>query len=406
LPNYYYLAKSLSGETKKGTIQAKDEYELAKILHGQGYVLISASLEKEKKEFLRIEEIFSGISPVSLTDKLMFTRNLQVMISAGVSLPKALETLSLQAKSKRFQKALLDIGEKISKGNSFSQALEKYRNIFPELYLQMIKVGEESGTLEQSLKNLALHMEREHEIKTKIKSALIYPAVIISVMIIIAILMLILVVPQLAEMFEELNIELPFTTKLVIGLGEFLSNNILLLLLIFILFFLVLRFLLMTNLGKRAKDAILLKLPIIGPLVKKINSSYMVRTLSLLIASGISFVRSLEIVGGVLPNVYFSQAISEAKNKVQKGEKLSAVLKKYPQLFPKSVFQMIEVGEETGETSKVLAELADFFEEEVSIATKNLVAIIEPLLMVFIGAVVGFFAISMIQPIYSMIGGF
>jgi len=218
----------------------------------------------------------------------------------------------------------------------------------------------------------------------------------------IGVLMLIIVVPKLAEVFSELNVELPFTTRVVIGVGEFLGKFW-----YFIPFgFLVLIFLLKifskTKVGKFIFSTIFLKIPIVSPIVKKINSAHTVRTLSSLIAAGVPIVRSLEIVSGSLGNIYYKKALTEAAEKVKKGAKLAEVLKKYKDIYPNLVFQMIEVGEETGETSNILKKLAEFYEEEVANATQNLSAVIEPVLMLIIGAVVGFFAISMIQPIYSM----
>lgn len=406
MPTYIYRAKSFSGEQKTGTMEAKDQHELAKLLHEQGYVLISAVLkETDKKRRLDLS-FLQKLGRIPLRDKLMLVRNLQVMIAAGISLPRALKTLAVQTKSKRFQRALINISEEIKQGKNFSDALKKYPDIFSDLFYYMVKVGEESGTLEEVLKNLALQMEREHELKSKVKSALIYPTIIIIVMIIIAILMLILVVPKLAQVFKDLKMELPFTTKLVIGLGTFLSNQLFFLVIVVLLLCLFFRFALKLKRGKKIKDALLLRIPVISPLIKKVNASYMIRTLGILIASGVSFLRALEIVAGVLPNIYFKEAILEAKEEVKKGGKLSKALRKYQNIFPPTVIDMLEVGEETGETSKILEELANFFEEEVTIATKNLVSVIEPVLMVLVGVTVGFFAISMIQPIYSMLGGF
>ncbi|MDP2864424.1 MAG: type II secretion system F family protein [bacterium] len=401
---YYYTAKSLKGEPRSGTIEAKDKSELAKALRQEGYVLIKADLEGEEIKRKKFKISLPSLRRVSLTEKMMFARNLQVMIGAGISLPRTLGTLALQTKSKKFKKALLNIAEEITKGKSFSDSLRKHPDIFPELFTSMIKVGEEAGTLEEVLKTLTQQMEREYELKSKIKGAMIYPAVIICAMLGIGILMLIVVVPKLAETFKELNIELPLTTRLVIGLGVFLAKKWYLAILIIIGLFFIFRTILKTKRGKRMVDLLSLKIPIISPIIKKTNSAYTVRTLSSLFASGVPVVRSLEIVSESLGNIYFREAIAESVEKVRKGSKLSEALKPYQDIYPSIIIQMIEVGEETGETSDVLGKLADFFEEEVGNATKNLSAVIEPVLMLIIGAVVGFFAISMVQPMYSMLG--
>lgn len=404
MPKYFYTAKSLKGEEKSGVLEAKDIHQLAKKLREQSFILIKAETGTDlaKKRKFAISLPFGG---VGLKEKMFFTRNLQVMIASGLPLPRAIEILSSQTKSKKFQKTLLNIKEDVIKGKSLSEALSIYPDIFSELFLNMVKVGEEAGTLDEVLKILAQQMERENTLKSKITGAMIYPAVIIVAMIGIGILMLVMVVPQLAATFKELEIELPVTTKFVMGLATFLVEKwylVILILVFFIFFFLQAK---RTKRGKATIDSLLLKLPIISPIIRKTNAAQTVRTLSSLIASGVPIVRALEIVSGTLGNIYFKKAISEAAERVRKGEKLSEALKPYQDIYSLTVIQMIAVGEETGETSNILQKLADFFEEEVGRATENLASVIEPVIMLIIGAAVGFFAISMVQPMYSMLQG-
>jgi len=404
MPKYFFTARSQKGEPYSGTRGAKDEHELARILRSEGYILISAVPEAEfikKRKFKLVIPLFKS---VSLTEKMMFTRNLQVMVSSGLSLPRCLEVLANQTKNPYFKDALLGIKEEIRKGKTFSAAISEYPDIFPELFQSMIKVGEESGTLEDVLKDLSLQIEREHDLRSKIKGAMIYPAIIVSAMIGIGILMLILVVPQIAKTFEELQIELPPTTQFVISLGTLLAEKWYLFFLgIIFCFFFFFQFI-KTKKGKTIFDKVLLKVPIVSPIIKKSNSALTCRTLSSLMSAGVPIVRSLEITSKTLGNTFFQKALENAAKEVRKGEKLSDSLRGYEILFPPLVIEMIEVGEETGESSKVLSKLADFFEREVSSATQNLASVIEPVLMIIIGAMVGFFAISMIQPMYAMLG--
>lgn len=404
MAKYSYLAKSPTGKEKTGIIEAKDIHQLAGTLKKQGFILIKAELAEKEVRKRKIEFSLPFFTSISLTEKMMFTRNLQVMISSGLSLPKALETLSLQTKSKKFRRVLEEIKVAVVKGKNFSDTLTNYPDIFSELFQNMIKVGEEAGNLDEVLNVLARQMEREHELKSKIKGALMYPAVVVLAMMGIGVLMLIMVVPKLASTFEELKIELPITTRIVIGLGNFLVEKwylVFFVLTIFIFFFSIL---LKTKQGKQTVDYLFLRLPVISSLIKKTNSAYTVRTLSSLIAAGVPIVRSLEIVSGVLGNVYYKKIIAEAANEVRKGKKLSETLMSHQDLYPLVVLQMLKVGEETGETSNILAKLADFFEEEVGNATKNLASVVEPVLLLIVGAAIGFFAISMIQPMYSMLG--
>jgi len=202
MPRYFYTAKSFKGEGRTGILEAQDEHQLASLLRQEGYILISADLEREKSP----TKIWWGIGGVSLVEKMIFTRNLKIMIAAGISLPRALETLASQSKNKKFKRTLINIAEEITRGKSFSDALTGHSDIFSELFISMVKVGEEAGTLEDVLKVLTDQMEREYELKSRIKGAMIYPAVIISAMIGIGILMLIIVIPKLAQTFQELNI--------------------------------------------------------------------------------------------------------------------------------------------------------------------------------------------------------
>ncbi len=405
MPKYNYIAKTLEGEQKKGLSEAKDVHQLARILRQQGAVLIKADLEGEaSKKKNKIFAPFSFLSRVSLKDKIMFCRNLQVMIASGVSLPRALTILSEQSRKKKFQKILLKIKEEITKGRSFSETLADFPAVFSDLFINMLKVGEETGNLEEVLRISEKQMEKENQLKSKVKGAMVYPSVILITMIIIGILMLILVVPKLAQIFKDLKTELPFTTKIVIALGLFLGKYWYLLPLVIVFFFLFARYCLKTKSGKKLSSALFLKIPIIAPLVKKSNAAHISRTLSSLIKAGVPIVRSLEVVAGSLENFYYKKAISGAAEKVVKGSRLADALTEYQDIFPDLVVQMTSVGEETGETSSILEKLAEFFEEEVANATQNLSAVVEPVLMVIIGAVVGFFAISMIQPIYSMMG--
>lgn len=405
MAHYSYFAKSLTGEPRSGSSEAKDEHELAKSLRQDGYILIKAELERKKPLAKRdILEVFSRFQKIPLTEKIFFTRNLRIMIGAGVPFPRAIRTLANQSKNKRFQNILFKIEEDISRGQNLSDSLSHYPQAFSELFVSMIKVGEESGTLEEVLKNLSHQMEREEDLKSKVKGAMIYPAVILSVMILIGILMMIMVVPKLAAVFEDLKVELPFTTKIIISLAQSLTKYWPILIPLLIFLPILLKLILKNKKVKRIIDNIFLKFPLISPIVKKINAASTSRTLAALISSGVPIVRSLEIVVNTLGNSYFREAIQKAAEDVQKGKKLSQSLEKYQNLYPSILVQMLAVGEETGETSEILGKLADFYEEEINDTTKNLSSIIEPILMVVIGAAVGFFAISMIQPMYSMMG--
>ncbi len=406
MPRYSYISKTLNGDTKTGVLDAENEKELARVLRQEKSVLISAVLENKEKNKKGVSFSLPFFKGVPLAEKIMFTRSLGVMISAGVSLPRALKILTEQAKSKSFKRAIINIAEEITKGSSFFEALSSYPNIFSDLFLNMVKIGEESGTLEDVLKVLTLQMEKDYELRSRIKNAMVYPIVVLTAMIIIGVLMMIIVVPQLAKTFEDLGIELPLTTKLVIGFGTFLANWWFLLPILVLFLAILFQRIVKTKAGKSAFDAVILHLPVVSPIVRKTNSARTTRALSSLAAAGVPIVRSLEITAGTLGNVYYKKAIIDASEKLKKGIKLSEALNSYKNIYPSIVIHMAAVGEETGELVQMLQKLADFFEDEVSNSMKNLATLIEPILMLIVGAAVGFFAISIMQPIYGLVNAF
>jgi type IV pilus assembly protein PilC len=405
VPLFEYVAKNFKGIPKIGELEAANEHDLAKLLREQGYILISTKQQSEEKG-IKMGFSLPFFKGVSLTEKLMFTRNLQVMVSAGISLPHALKVLALQAKSKKFKKAILEISDEVAEGTNFSDALTKFPNFFSELFCNMVKVGEESGTLENVLGVLIRQMEKDHELKSKIKGAMMYPMVIVAAMSGIGILMLIIIVPKITQTFIELGVELPITTRIVIGFADFLINFWYLLPAIILMIFVFFQSAARTRFGKKIINSFSLRIPVVSSLVRKTNAAYTVRTLGSLISAGVPIVRSLELVAGSLNNIYYKDAILDIAEQVKKGAKLFESFKKYDKIYSPLVIQMLEVGEETGKTSDMLQKLAEFFEEEVSNTSKNLSTIIEPVMMIIIGAVVGFFVISMIQPMYGMISAF
>jgi len=402
MPRYQYTAKNEKGLVKKGILDATGEHDLAKSLREEGYVLVKSKIKKKQIE-INLPSWLNFLDRVSLADKVMFVKNLKVMISSGIPLPRALKILSGQTKNKRFKSIIEKVAESITKGSTLSDAISDYGYVFEEVFSNMIAVGEESGTMEETLEILGNQMEKERELKSKIAGAMVYPAVIVSAMFLIGIVMLIVVVPELARLFDELGVELPLTTRLVIGLGVFLSVNWYVLPISLIAIIFLFRLFVKINWGKAVFDRAMLKIPVISGIVKKIYAARTIRTLSSLISAGVPIVRSLEIVAGGLSNVHYRKAVIETGEKVKTGKKIADALSVYSDLYPNLVIQMISIGEETGETSSILFKLADFYESEVTNATKNLSAIIEPVLMLLIGGVIGFFAISMIQPMYSLL---
>ncbi len=316
MPNYIYKAKSFNGETKVGITNAKDEFQLAQSLKNEGMVLIKAEpQEKHDKSRFEINLPFLG---VSAAEKIMLTRNLGVMFSTGLSLVKSFDILAIQAKNKKLKKALLDIKERISRGDNLSDVLANYPDIFSELFVNMIKVGEESGTLEDILQILSLQLSKEHELSSKIKNAMIYPSIIMMVMLAVGIVIITIVLPSLNIFFTSLAVPIPIYTQILLSGGAFISNNWYWLILALFAFIGAVFYIIRTKKGKEALDGLLLKTPVISQIVKKNNSAFMIRSLSSLVASGVPLTKSLEISAKTTNNYYFKQALITAGEKIRK----------------------------------------------------------------------------------------
>ena len=397
-----YTAKNYSGEVKSGEIEVKDEKDLARILRSENFFLTSfkkLEVEKEKGDGISFLDRFSTIP---LKEKLMFTRNLSVMVASGLPVSKSLKNLAIQTKNKKFQAILKNIQEDVQAGNQLSDGMAKFPGVFNDLFVNMIRVGEVGGNLEQVLSILALQMEKDHDIMRKTKGALVYPAVILVAMVGIGFLMMIFVIPQLTAMFDEFDSELPMSTKFIIFLSNLFESHWALMLSGVIIFIIIVIVFLKTAAGKRTIGFISINLPGVSNLVIKLNCARFCRIYSSLLGSGVPVVEALKILSRTLGNFRYKKILVRAAENVQKGENLSSIIYEEKKVFPVLVPQMIEVGEETGKTEEVLAKLADFYEQEVDQITKNLSSIIEPILMIFIGTAVGFFAISILQPMYSV----
>lgn len=398
----FYTAKNYSGQTKSGEMDVKNERDLASQLRLEGYILTSFKELKGEEENQTKVKFLSRFIKISLTDKLMFTRNLSIMISSGLPLSKAVKNISFQTKNKSFKKILDEIYEDIQAGNSFADGLSKYPGVFDDLFTNMVRVGETSGNLEEVLNILAVQLEKQHELTSKVKGAMTYPAVIVIVMIIIAIIMLTYILPKLTGVFADMDVVLPASTMFIISISDLFKNHSILIGVGFVGLIIFLKLFLMTIPGKKSLGFLVINLPVVSNIAIKVNCSRFARVYSSLLKSGVSVVEALKIISNTLTNYYYKNAINDSVAKIQKGTALSAIISEYPKIFPILVVQMIQVGEETGKTEEVLLKLAEFYEDEVSQISKNMSSIIEPILMVFIGGAVGFFAVSMLQPMYSI----
>jgi len=399
MTQFAFQAKSIDGREQKGVRDAESESQLAHALRQEGFILVHAVPAVSVKKRIHFS---LPILSVGLKEKIFFCKNLQVMSASGVSLPRAIGILADQSTNANFARTLNSVKDDMVKGETISGALAKHPNVFSEFLRSMIKVGEETGTLENVLGIAVAQMEKEYSLKSKIKGAMIYPIVILIVMIGVGILLLATVVPQLAATFKELKVPLPITTQIVVNMGEFMRRFWWLVIAGILVVSGILAQTAKTKPGKKFFGDLILRFPSISNIARNINTAYALRNLSALIGAGVSLPRALEITSGTVGNINYQAALLKIEERVKKGEKFSEAIKTYQNLFPATAVQMIAVGEETGQTSNILLKLAEFYENEVDEATKNMASIVEPMLMIVIGAAVGFFAVSMVQPMYSM----
>ena len=404
MPKFKYKIKEASGVESVGEIEAHDRFIVANDLRAEGKTVISVE-ESKSFEVPGLAFLNNLLAKVKIHDLIVFAQNLSAMMTAGLSLSRGLSILERQTKNVVFKNAIHTLVEDISHGSTLSSGMAKFPKIFSQLFISMVRAGEESGGLAQGLKVIGNQLEKSYALQKKIKSAMIYPVVVLSVLVIIGVLMFIYVVPTLAATFKDLNVELPTSTKVIMWLSDFLSNHLLLGIAIVVAFGIFVTMALRTKAGSRFFETILFKLPIIGDLVRQTNAARTARSLSSLLSSGVDMIEAITITKDVVQNSYYKEVMDVAIDRVQKGIPLSSVFVDNSNIYPLLIGEMVEVGEETGKLADMLLNVAVFFEDEVDSATKNMSTIIEPVLMVFIGASVGFFAVSMISPMYSVMSG-
>lgn len=397
---FKFKAQKKSGEIVEGVKDSPDKFSLAREIREQGNVpiLIEEAKDKGGVSFGNI----TLFSRVSLEEKITFTNNLSGMLSAGLSLTRGLAVLEKQTKNPALKNVLTTLVDSVNTGNTLSDGMKKFPKVFSGLFVSMVHSGEESGSLPKVLSEIGVNLKKSYDLNKKIKSALMYPSIILCAIILIGILMMIFVVPTLTKTFKDLGAELPKSTKTIIWISDTISEHTILFFLA--LFGVIFVFVLFARLKATQKyfDFLVLRIPVIGNLAKEVNTARTARTMASLLSSGVDMSRALSITEEVLQNIYYKDLIKKSVISIEKGSALSQSFKDRPELYPVMMGEMIEVGEETGNLAKMLLDIANFYESEIDNKTKDLSTIIEPVLMIFIGGTVGFFAISMISPIYSV----
>jgi len=397
---FKFKEQTKDGNIIDGVKEASDKFAVAKDIRDEGGIPLN--VEQDKKSKIGSITSITIFSRITLEEKIIFVSNLSGMLSAGLSLTRALTVLVKQSTNQKMVDILNSLIDEVNKGGTLSSGLKKHPKVFSTVFVSMILSGEESGGLPRVLNELGVSMKKTYNLNKKIKGAMIYPSIIIGTIFIIGVLMMIYVVPTLVATFKGVGAKLPASTEAVIWLSDTLTHHLLLFILgVGVIVGGFIMFARMKS-TKRYFDLMILHLPVIKDLSKETNSARTARTLSSLLSSGLDLPRALAITRDILSNVYYRELIGDSIKAVEKGIALSDMFIENTKLYPVMVGEMIQVGEETGKLSEMLLNIATFYEDRVDEKTKNLSSIIEPVLMLFIGSAVGFFAVSMITPIYSV----
>ncbi len=397
---YKYSAMDANGRTVTGSLEA-DSFELVRSkLADLSYHVLSI---KQSRGGVGFKEALNNMQRVKLRDLVMFSRQFATMIDAGLSVVKCLDILQKQTRNPKMKEITGEVKRDVAGGMSLTEALQKHPRIFSPLFVNMIRSAEAGGLLDTVLDRLSGFLEKEQETRNKIKSAMTYPAVVFSFAILMLMGLLFFVLPKFKGIFETMGLQLPLTTRLMLNSSTYMKNYWYIGLVFMIGSVVVMKMLARTDKGKYAIDNAKLRLPIFGDLILKTAVSRFARTFGTLISSGVPVLRALEIVADTAGNRVVADTVVRARHSIKEGEKISTPLFG-SKIFPVMVTQMIAIGEETGRLDQMLVKVSNFYDDEVDNTLKSLTSLIEPLMIVGLGLIVGFIAVSVISPIYSLVG--
>lgn len=400
MATFSYTAKDKTGSIKKGTLISSDRGAAAASLLDRGLIPVlvkEASGAKTTGGGIKIGKFRIG-GKVKLTDKVIFSRQFATMINAGVPIVQSLAILNEQATNPRLKAAIQDMGKRVEGGSTLSAAMAEHSDVFNGIYINMVKAGETGGLLDEVLERLAVQQEKDAEIVAKVRSAMIYPAVISTATIGAFVFLMVGIVPKLSSIFEGLGGQLPWYTKLMLTISNALINQGVVILAVVVTIGVLLVRWYRSPKGKKIVDTLMLKAPVIGPIVVKVNVARFARTLGSLMSSGISVLDALTSTASALGNTVFRENVNKIAADVKAGKTISEPLRSM-HAFPPIVSQMVAVGEETGQLDEILTKLAGFYEKEVDTVVAGITSIIEPILIIVLGSMVGFIVISVFGPI-------
>ena len=396
MPNFKYTVKNSEGKTVNGNADAKSRENLIELLRKEDFTIISIEEDANVQQ-----KSVAAAKKVKLEDLVIFSRQLATMVEAGIPLVNVLDILGQQVENKAFGETVKKLKDDVETGSSFSQALAKHPRIFSALYINMVRAGESSGMLDEILNRVAVYLEKTATLQRKVKSAMVYPIAVITISIAITIFLLVKVVPTFKGIFDMLGGSLPLPTQILLGVSDFLRKWFVYGLVGVIVAVIAIVRGSKTESGKLALDTIVLKLPVFGNIIKKVSVAKFSRTFSTLVKSGVPILSSLDIVAKTSGNKIVEKAVNNAKKAVQEGKNLAEPLSKTP-VFPPMVVRMISVGEQAGELEKMLSKIADFYDEQVDAAVDGLTSLIEPMIILFLGVIVGGIVLAIFMPIFKI----
>ncbi len=392
-------AQTVRGEIKKGELDAPDDSTARAQLRRRGFKTVE--VKKKPKDLLEYLPFLQG--KIKEKEIIVFARQFSTMINAGLPIVQCLEMLGVQEQNKVFAKIILAIKIDIEAGSTLSEALKKYPKIFDSLFVNLVSAGEAGGILDKILIRLSNYMEKNSKLKSKVKGAMVYPASVLIISFAVVSILLIKVVPVFSKMFTGMGQALPGPTQFLVNASEFTRSNFLYIIAGIVLLIVALKKIYSTEKGKRTIDQYLLRAPIFGDLLKKVAVAKFSRTLSTMLGSGVPIIEGLDIVSRTAGNKIIEEALQETKKKISEGKTISEPLSESG-IFPPMVVQMIAVGENTGSLDGMLSKIADFYDDEVDAAVSSMTSLLEPLMMVFLGGIVGGMIICMYLPIFKMAG--
>src|SRR5512136_287590 len=395
LPVWKWEAKTRQGEVRAGEMEAADDAAVKARLSQMG---LEPTRVKRKPRDLNIT--IPGFGGVTTKDILIFTRQFSVMIDAGLPLVQGLEIIATQADNREFRRVLMDVKLRVESGSTFADALAQHPKVFDELFVQLVRAGEIGGILDTILQRLGAYIEKNEKLKRRVKGAMVYPIIVLTVAVGVTVILLMFVTPTFEKMFKDFGGAMPAPTQLLIHLSHVLTSYWYM---VFGVPVVAGRAWVGTAAGRRQWDAFILKIPVLGPLIRKVAVARFSRTLGTMLSSGVPILDALEIVAKSAGNKTIERAILTVRARIAEGKNIAGPLAE-TKVFPPMVVQMIGVGEATGAMDQMLAKIADFYDDEVDVAVAALTSMIEPIMMVFLGGVVGGFLVAMYLPIFSIAG--